>query len=101
MIIDLTNHLQLEKIISNNEFLQMIVGMDGWIRIWFYETIDQANFYNTNKERFLEIQPVYEYYISENRGANSSMLMCICKQEPENPESTFWYAQVSNFKFSL
>lgn len=67
--------------------------MDGWIRIWFYETIDQAN--SHNEEHFLEIQPIYEYHISESDGADS-MLMCICKQEPNNPESTFWYAQVSN-----
>lgn len=66
--------------------------MDGWIRIWFYETIDQAN--SHNGERLLEIQPIYEYHISDE--INSSMLMCICKQEPDNPKSTFWYAQVSN-----
>lgn len=68
--------------------------MDGWIRIWFYETIDNA--YPHNGERFLEIQPIYEYHIIESDGVNGSMLMCICKQEPDNPESTFWYAQVSN-----
>ncbi|XP_036151277.1 cilia- and flagella-associated protein 44 [Monomorium pharaonis] len=68
------------------------VGMDGWIRIWFYETIDQAYFYNG--QRFLEIQPIYEYYIGDK--ANGSMLMCICKQEPDNPKSTFWYAQDGN-----
>lgn len=64
--------------------------MDGWIRVWFYETIDQANIYN--EDRFLEIQPVYEFQIGETF---NSMLMCICKQEPEDPENTFWYAQVS------
>lgn len=66
------------------------IGMDGWIRVWFYETIDQADVHDGN--RFLEIQPVYEFQIGETL---SSMLMCICKQEPDNPESTFWYAQVS------
>lgn len=66
--------------------------MDGWIRIWFYETIDQAD-YHTG-ERFLEIQPIYEYCINEGDEAMNSMLMCIRKQEPDNPESMFWYAQV-------
>lgn len=63
--------------------------MDGWIRIWFYETIDQAD--SRTEERFLEIQPIYEYHVNE---VNNSMLMCIRKQEPDNPESMFWYAQV-------
>ncbi|RLU19859.1 hypothetical protein DMN91_008418 [Ooceraea biroi] len=65
--------------------------MDGWIRSWFYETIDQANF--RDDEHFLEIQPIYEYHISENSKVGNSMLMCIRKQEADNPESTFWYAQ--------
>jgi len=68
--------------------------MDGWIRFWFYETIDQANFYDN--ERILEIQPIYEYHITENNKMDNSMLMCIRKQEADNPESTFWYAQVNN-----
>lgn len=68
----------------------LFVGMDGWIRIWFYETIDQAD--SRTGERVLEIQPIYEHQISDE--ANNSMLMCICKQEPDNPESMFWYAQV-------
>ncbi|KAL6428441.1 hypothetical protein ACFW04_008603 [Cataglyphis niger] len=65
--------------------------MDGWIRIWFYETIDQAD--SQVEERFLELQPIYEYHVNE---VNNSMLMCICKQEPDNPENMFWYAQDGN-----
>ncbi|XP_011056677.1 PREDICTED: cilia- and flagella-associated protein 44, partial [Acromyrmex echinatior] len=84
------------KAITQFEYMNgelISVGMDGWIRIWFYETIDQANLYN--RKRFLEIQPIYEYHISESDGA-SAMLMCIHKQKPDNPESTFWYAQDGN-----
>ncbi|XP_011636228.1 uncharacterized protein LOC105426623 [Pogonomyrmex barbatus] len=84
------------KAITQFEYMNgelISVGMDGWIRIWFYETIDQA--YSHNRERFLEIQPIYEYHISEDNG-DSSMLMCICKQESDNPKSTFWYAQDGN-----
>lgn len=68
--------------------------MDGWIRIWFHETIDQVDI--RDEERFLEIQPIYEYHISENDKAYESMLMCMRKREPDNPESTLWYVQVSN-----
>lgn len=72
--------------------------MDGWIRIWFYQTIEEAN--SHSEEYFLEMQPVYEYHVSEDDETGSSMLMCIRKQEPDNPESTSWYAQVGN-KFSV
>ncbi|XP_014472910.1 PREDICTED: cilia- and flagella-associated protein 44 [Dinoponera quadriceps] len=83
------------KAITQFEYLNgelISVGMDGWIRVWFYETIDQADIHDEN--RFLEIQPVYEFQIGNE--TFSSMLICICKQEPDNPESTFWYAQDGN-----
>ncbi|XP_050459147.1 cilia- and flagella-associated protein 44 isoform X1 [Cataglyphis hispanica] len=82
------------KAITQFEYINgelISVGMDGWIRIWFYETIDQAD--SDTEERFLEIQPIYEYHVNE---VNNSMLMCICKQEPDNPENMFWYAQDGN-----
>ncbi|KYN44488.1 WD repeat-containing protein 52 [Trachymyrmex septentrionalis] len=84
------------KAITQFEYMNgelMSVGMDGWIRIWFYETIDHAN--PGNRERFLEIQPIYEYHISESDGV-SAMLMCIRKQKPDSPKSTSWYAQDGN-----
>ncbi|XP_020280668.1 cilia- and flagella-associated protein 44 [Pseudomyrmex gracilis] len=76
----------------NGELISL--GMDGWIRIWFYETIDQMDV--RDEERFLEIQPIYEYHISENDKAYESMLMCMRKREPNNPESTLWYVQDGN-----
>ncbi|XP_032671308.1 cilia- and flagella-associated protein 44 isoform X3 [Odontomachus brunneus] len=82
------------KAITQFEYLNgelISIGMDGWIRVWFYETIDQADVHS--EDRFLEIQPVYEFQISETL---NSMLMCMRKQEPDNPESTFWYAQDGN-----
>ncbi|XP_029161342.1 cilia- and flagella-associated protein 44 isoform X2 [Nylanderia fulva] len=85
------------KAITQFEYINgelISVGMDGWIRIWFYETIDQAD--SRTGERFLEIQPIYEYYVNEGDEANNSILMCIRKQEPNNPESMFWYAQDGN-----
>lgn len=74
--------------------------MDGWIRMWYYDTIDQAD--PPDEDRFLEIEPVYEFCINETDEDNSdknAILMSIQKQEPDNPESTFWYAQVFKHHF--
>nr|XP_012143308.1 PREDICTED: cilia- and flagella-associated protein 44 isoform X1 [Megachile rotundata] len=68
------------------------VGTDGWIRFWFYETMDHANL--SDEERFLEIQPIYEFEIAS--GEENAMLMCIHKQESNNPDATTWYAQDGN-----
>ncbi|XP_015588735.2 uncharacterized protein LOC107264707 [Cephus cinctus] len=75
------------------------VGMDGWIRIWFYETIDQAD--PPEGDQFLEIEPIYEFHITEEDeddydAEQSSMLMCIQKQNIEDAEENFWYAQDGN-----
>ncbi|XP_029043385.1 cilia- and flagella-associated protein 44 isoform X1 [Osmia bicornis bicornis] len=68
------------------------VGSDGLIRFWFYETIDHANL--SDEEKFLEIQPIYEFEIADRE--ENAMLMCIQKQEPDDPEKTDWYAQDGN-----
>ncbi|XP_031368455.1 cilia- and flagella-associated protein 44 isoform X2 [Apis dorsata] len=65
------------------------VGSDGWIRFWFYETIDHADL--ADDEQFLEIQPIYEFEIAENE--ENAMLISIQKQEPDNLDKTIWYAQ--------
>ncbi|KAI4496377.1 hypothetical protein M0804_000187 [Polistes exclamans] len=73
------------------------VGMDGFIRVWFYDTIDLAN--PTEEDPFLEMLPIYEFCITEDENKNSqknAMLMGIQRQEPDNPENTFWYAQDGN-----
>ncbi|XP_043471636.1 cilia- and flagella-associated protein 44 [Leptopilina heterotoma] len=80
---------------NNGELIS--IGMDGWIRMWFYDTIDQAD--PPDEDRFLEIEPVYEFSIfekEENNFDKKAILMSIQKQEPNNPESTFWYAQDAN-----
>ena len=69
--------------------------MDGCIRMWFYDSIDQAD--PPEEDRFLEIEPVYEFCISEIEKDDSekkTMLMYIQKKEPDDPETFFWYAQV-------
>lgn len=76
--------------------LLVIVGMDGFIRVWFYETIDLANPEPENP--FLEIQPIYEFCITEYENKDlkkNAMLMGIQRQEPNDPDNTFWYAQVN------
>ncbi|KAK2582044.1 hypothetical protein KPH14_002749 [Odynerus spinipes] len=73
------------------------IGMDGVVRIWFYETIDQAN--PPEEDPFIEIQPIYEFHITEDESKGlkgNAMLMSILRQEPDDPENTFWYAQDGN-----
>ncbi|XP_076666446.1 cilia- and flagella-associated protein 44 isoform X2 [Andrena cerasifolii] len=72
------------------------VGSDGWVRFWFHETIDQADL--SSEEQFLEIQPIYEFHITEGEGDSkeTAMLMCIQKQEPNDADKTIWYAQDGN-----
>ena len=74
----------------------LLSGMDGWIRVWYYETIDHAD--PPEEDRFLEIEPIYEIQVKEENGSDTednSILMSIQKQYPEDPEDSFWYAQVS------
>lgn len=78
------------KCIINYIMIYDSIGSDGWIRFWFYETIDHADL--SDDEQFLEIQPIYEFQIAEEN--ENAMLMSIQKQEP-NSEKTMWYAQVS------
>ncbi|XP_048505660.1 cilia- and flagella-associated protein 44 isoform X2 [Athalia rosae] len=87
-----------EKLITQFEYNNgelMSVSMDGWIRIWFYETIDQAD--PPDDDRFIEIEPIYEFEIAENDAdGDRSMLMSIQKTEPEDSDQTLWYAQDGN-----
>ncbi|KAL9928049.1 cilia- and flagella-associated protein 44 [Glossina fuscipes fuscipes] len=39
------------------------VGMDGYVRVWFWETIDMAD--PPDEDRFVEIEPIYEFYVGE------------------------------------
>ncbi|KAF7998128.1 hypothetical protein HCN44_009526 [Aphidius gifuensis] len=88
------------NMITQFEFINgelMSIGMDGWIRVWYYETIDQAD--PPEDERFIEIEPIYEFQICKNRGQineEKSMLMGITRVNPDNLKDTFWYAQDSN-----
>lgn len=39
------------------------IGTDGYIRIWFWETVELADPPENN--RFVEIEPIYEYFIGD------------------------------------
>ena len=70
--------------------------MDGWIRMWFYDTIDRAD--PPDENRISEVEPVYEFHVSAKGKYDTvedATLMCIQKKAPDSPENTFWYAQVS------
>ncbi|XP_034946338.1 cilia- and flagella-associated protein 44 [Chelonus insularis] len=83
---------------SNGEL--MSVGVDGWIRVWYYDTIGQAN--SSPDDRYLEMEPIYEFRIgaeSDDDDQNQKkypMLMAIEKKDPDDLEETFWYAQDGN-----
>ncbi|KAM7351532.1 cilia- and flagella-associated protein 44 isoform 2-T2 [Cochliomyia hominivorax] len=39
------------------------VGMDGYVRIWFWDTVDLAD--PPDEDRFVEIEPIFEFYVGE------------------------------------
>ncbi|KAK0088856.1 hypothetical protein PV325_010453 [Microctonus aethiopoides] len=97
-----------DKMITQFEYNNgelMSIGMDGWIRVWYYETIDQAD--PPDDDRFICIEPIFEFKISEYQkmkndySDESSMLMSIQKKHPDNIDDTFWYAQDANGGFWL
>ncbi|XP_049940843.1 cilia- and flagella-associated protein 44-like [Schistocerca serialis cubense] len=65
------------------------VGRDGIINTWYYEIIDKAD--PTEEEFKLEMKPYYSFEIGS--GPRKSDLIFIVKQFPEDPESTYWFAQ--------
>ncbi|KAI9578392.1 hypothetical protein GQX74_004946 [Glossina fuscipes] len=39
------------------------VGMDGYVRVWFWETIDTTD--PPDEDRFVEIEPIYDFWYCE------------------------------------
>ncbi|XP_013116263.2 cilia- and flagella-associated protein 44 [Stomoxys calcitrans] len=39
------------------------VSMDGYVRIWFWETVDLAD--PPDDDRFVEIEPIFEFYVGD------------------------------------
>ncbi|KDR19694.1 WD repeat-containing protein 52 [Zootermopsis nevadensis] len=75
------------------------VGLDGFIRMWYFDTIDAAD--PPEENRFIEVEPRMEFEIKNDD--NHAALMCVVKIL-KDPEDTFWYGQDANggiWKFDL
>lgn len=66
------------------------VGMDGRIKVWFYEPIDQAD--PPDDDRIVQVEPLYDFHTP------GLEFMCIVKQN-DDENSTLYYAQVNNDSF--
>lgn len=67
----------------------MTVGLDGFVRIWFWDTIAATS--NTTDEKYLEIDATYEYEIGndDNKCAILSMVR-------HSATDSRWFAQDAN-----
>ncbi|XP_008204820.1 cilia- and flagella-associated protein 44 isoform X2 [Nasonia vitripennis] len=74
------------------------VGTDGFIHVWYYETIDQAE--PSEDTHLVEVEPIYELSIGAQTDGKSlsrtAMLMQIQKKDPSDPDNSHWYAQDGN-----
>lgn len=66
----------------------MTCGMDGYIRIWFWETVELAD--PPDDDRVVQIEPIMEYRIGND--ICHSELICLIKKEGDFQ----WYAQDGN-----
>lgn len=60
------------------------VSLDGHVKMWFYDTIDQAD--PPDEDRFCLMEPTYDFHTPGAR------FMCIAKQY-QDPENTYYFAQ--------
>ncbi|XP_068141565.1 cilia- and flagella-associated protein 44 [Drosophila tropicalis] len=61
------------------------VGMDGYVRVWYWETVDLAD--PPEHDLFVEIDPIYEFKIAEVE------LRCMQKIKPYDENDFSYYAQ--------
>lgn len=61
------------------------VGMDGHVKIWWYEKIDQAD--PPDDDRIIQIEPTYDFHTP------GVMFMCLRKRYPDAADTTY-FAQV-------
>lgn len=79
-----TGHIT--QIFMRNHDEVMTVGTDGFIRIWFWETVELAD--PPEDDRFVEIEPSHEFRVgSQNYNAE---LLRIIKIDTDEPD---WFAQ--------
>lgn len=62
------------------------VSLDGHIRVWWYEKIEQAD--PPDDDRVIFLDPSCDFHIP------GTMLYCIVKQFEDQPNSTSYFAQV-------
>ncbi|KFB51082.1 AGAP006735-PA-like protein [Anopheles sinensis] len=67
----------------------MTAGLDGKIKIWFWETVELAD--PPDDDRFVEIEPIMEFRIGSDPHHHSE-LMCLVNKQGEYE----WYAQDGN-----
>ncbi|KAK6963908.1 cilia- and flagella-associated protein 44 [Biomphalaria glabrata] len=67
----------------------MTIGVDGYIKVWDFETIDTADV--TDDSGIFEMDPM-----NELRVGSDVQLYCIVKSVDEENEPTIWYAQDAN-----
>ncbi|XP_011307884.1 uncharacterized protein [Fopius arisanus] len=90
------------KMITQFEYYNgdlMSIGMDGWLRVWSYETIDQTDV--SQDKGFIEIEPINEFEVNIERNLidvslTSTMIMSLKKKDPKNDNDKEWYAQDGN-----
>lgn len=78
----------------------MYIGTDGFIRFWYYETIDLAE--PTEDSNYCDVEPIYEICVddSSNNDFNeiktaNAMLLQMIPKDSNSEENTLWYAQVN------
>lgn len=67
----------------------MTVGIDGYVRIWFWETVELAD--PPDNDLFVEIEPIYEYLVGDK--LQTCSIHSLIKK---SSKSYWWYAQDSN-----
>ncbi|XP_055843195.1 cilia- and flagella-associated protein 44 [Episyrphus balteatus] len=75
---------------GNNEV--MTVGMDGYARIWFWETVELAD--PPEDDRYVEIDPIYEFRIGDRDESCESRHLL--KAKPEDDKDFQYYSQDGN-----
>ncbi|XP_052120104.1 cilia- and flagella-associated protein 44-like [Frankliniella occidentalis] len=71
---------------SNGELLSL--GMDGFVKVWYFETIDLAD--PPDDDRFVEVEPIFELEVADELGP--AALMCMQRRHGGDQGST-WFAQ--------
>lgn len=75
--------------ISMNDGEVMTVGYDGFVRIWFWETVELAD--PPDEDLFVEIEPIYEYFVGTKE--HTCQIHSVIRMAAD---SYWWYVQDGN-----